>query len=174
MGPTAYRFQAADGFSISLSANNGAYCSPRKNLWEPEIAYYNFTWPTDRHKNSPPVIETNGYSFGVDSGGYATIELGFPSGPVPQLSEYKEGNEPDEKSVYPFLPVSYFLDLMASHGGIISDHWPYIPPMELGATPELTLPHIVKALDPSVWNDEAWEAINWKLIPSYFLLPLTL
>lgn len=177
--PAAYRFEAADGFSISLSANSGAYCRPREELWELDNLNYEVRW-TDR--NNPPTLE---HSITTESelldynrqmyGPYTSVELGFPSGPVPQLTAYKDGDDPDKDSIYPYVPVQEFLNLMTDHGGIIQAHWSYLPPMVAvpdfvenpsSETAEVTFSHIVKALDPSVWA--GWETLNWKSIPATF------
>ena len=156
-GLSAYRFEAADGFSISLSANNGAYCGPRKDLWELQLSYYNFTWPA---RNSPPVVEEVAPPIWR---GYGSVELGFPSGPVPQLKEHKEGGvteSPDTDSIYPFVPVEDFIALMSDHGGIIQSQWPSLPPMDCSTD------DIVDVLDSSAWD--GWDTLNWRSIPVIF------
>ena len=64
-----YRFEAVDGFNISLSANEGAYCKPRENLWVVEKPNYNFI----HSRNQPPDMED------LFSRGYTKVELGFPN-----------------------------------------------------------------------------------------------
>ena len=157
--PAAYRFEAADGFSISLSANEGAYCGPRKDLWEPQLSYYNFTWPA---KNSPPVVEEATHLEFL-LGGYGSVELGYPSGPVPQLKEHKEGgitDAPDKDSIYPYVPVEDFIALMSDHGGIIQSQWSSLPPLDCSTD------DIVDVLDSSAWG--GWDTLNWKSIPGTF------
>jgi hypothetical protein len=166
--PTAYRFEAVDGFSISLSANSGAYCSPRKDIWEIQLPYYNFLWTS---KNSPPELERihqPNYQVDLPNESFATVELGFPSGPVPQLKYFKEGEDPDKDSVFAYVPIIDFLDLMTDHGGIIQANWAYLPPMNTlhDSLEDENLSHIVKALDPSRWA--GWDTINWQVIPTTF------
>ena len=150
VGPAAHRFFAKDGFNISLSASEGAYATPRKDLWEPQLPYYNFVW--------------DGPSFEVEQTenwrGYEAVELGFPSDPVPELAQFKEGDDADEDSVYPWVPVEVFLGLMAKHGGIIPAYWPYLPPMD---PPKLVLPLMKLALFHDALGP--WQALNWKTIP---------
>jgi hypothetical protein len=150
-GPAAQRFFAKDGFNISLSASEGAYATPRKDLWEPQSPYYNFVWVGKRLYDIEQIGNWRGYQ---------AVELGFPSGPVPELAEYKEGDNADEDSVYPWVPVEVFLGLMAKHGGIIPAYWPYLPPMD---PPHLILPLLRLALFHTAGGP--WEALNWKEIP---------
>jgi len=147
----SYRFEAVDGFSISLAANDGAYCKPREDLWVVEKPNYNFL----HLGNKPPEMED------LFARGYTHIELGFPSRPVPTLTNFKEGDEPDEDSVYPYTDVITFLWFMTTHGGIIREQWSYLPPM--------AVPHeeIISALDPSGWKD--WDSLNWQVIPAVCL-----
>ena len=151
VGPAAYRFLAKDGFSISVSASKGAYATPRLDLWEPQLPYYNFVW-------DGPSFEVE--QTGMPWKGYQAVELGFPSGPVPELADYKEGDDPDEESVYPWVPVEVFLGLMTKHGGIIPDNWPYLPPMD---PPHLVLPMLKLALYHKHLGP--WQSLNWKTIP---------
>jgi len=49
---------------------------------------------------------------------YAQVEVGFPSAPVPEFSEYKDGNEEDSESVFGYVPVEIVEDVIRQHGGI--------------------------------------------------------
>lgn len=50
---------------------------------------------------------------------YYLVECGFPSGPVPELREYKDGKElADEETVYGYVPISKVIALLDAHGGI--------------------------------------------------------
>lgn len=49
---------------------------------------------------------------------YREFECGFPSGPVPTLQQWKEGDGDDTRSVYGYVPVQVIVDLVNSHGGI--------------------------------------------------------
>lgn len=49
---------------------------------------------------------------------YYKVECGFPSGPVPSLSEYKDGDGKDEESVFGYVPVDVVIALLNEHGGI--------------------------------------------------------
>lgn len=75
-----------DGFTISVQAHYGAYCSPRVTE---DIEYYQF-------------------------------ECGFPSGPVPELREWKDGDDDtdDTQTVYGYVPVMAIVALVEKHGGI--------------------------------------------------------
>lgn len=54
-----------------------------------------------------------------DRGPWWGVEVGFPSGPVPTLADWKEdfGGTPDEKAVYGYVPIARVVDVIASHGG---------------------------------------------------------
>ena len=74
-----------DGFSMSVQANENAYCTPRQN-------------------NAPK---------------YEEVEVGFPSQSESLLQQYKESPEaPDEKSVYPYVPVEVVEKIVMKHGGV--------------------------------------------------------
>ena len=50
---------------------------------------------------------------------YAEVELGFPSGPVPDyLLEYAEDPRNPMDTVYPYTPVGEVAKLILLHGGI--------------------------------------------------------
>jgi hypothetical protein len=50
---------------------------------------------------------------------YSKVECGYPSGPVPSLSEYKDDAAgKDEESVYGYVPVDVVIALLNEHGGI--------------------------------------------------------
>lgn len=61
---------------------------------------------------------------------YAQVECGFPSAPVPELAEYKDGDrgisdETDTEAVYGYVPASVVAALLNKHGGIKG---PYVYP----------------------------------------------
>jgi len=53
---------------------------------------------------------------------YSQFECGFPSAPVPEIAEWKDGEkedrETDTESVYGYVPVSAIVKLIEAHGGI--------------------------------------------------------
>jgi hypothetical protein len=51
---------------------------------------------------------------------YYKFECGFPSAPVPELAQWKDGseNDPDEGCVFGYVPVEVIVKLIESHGGI--------------------------------------------------------
>lgn len=51
---------------------------------------------------------------------YFQFECGFPSEPVPELREWKDGGdgEDDTQCVYGYVPVEVIVGLVAKHGGI--------------------------------------------------------
>jgi hypothetical protein len=52
-----------------------------------------------------------------NEGPYYEVECGFPSGPVPELANWKDGEGKDEESVYGYVPVEAVERLIAAHGG---------------------------------------------------------
>jgi hypothetical protein len=57
-----------------------------------------------------------------DAEPYYQVECGFPSGRVPELRQYKDGekvsDDTDMESVYGYVPVDTVIELLAAHGGI--------------------------------------------------------
>lgn len=53
---------------------------------------------------------------------YFQFECGFPSAPVPELAEWKDGEKDDRstdtESVYGYVPVQAIVNLIMDHGGI--------------------------------------------------------
>ena len=87
----------ADGFSMSVQANGGAYCSPRANNAERydavEIGFPN--------KSEPLLLQ-------YMEGGYS-----------------EDGAEPDPtQSVYPYVPSSVVNLVLAKHGGMVAGEVP--------------------------------------------------
>ena len=89
------RITCADGFSLSVIAGYGTYCSPR---------------PGD----DDGVAEDY-------SGPYTLVEVGYPSQrPEPWDGRWSERcDDPEEptSSVYGYVPVEWVRDLIESHGG---------------------------------------------------------
>jgi hypothetical protein len=68
-----------------------------------------------------------------DADYYSHVECGYPSAPVPELAEYKDGDREnrasDTESVYGYVPVNVVADLLNAHGGIKGPHiWPEVKP----------------------------------------------
>jgi len=55
-----------------------------------------------------------------ENGNVTHVELGFPSAPIPQIAEHKDGgaDDPDTDCVYGYVPVEKVEELIAAHGGI--------------------------------------------------------
>lgn len=53
---------------------------------------------------------------------YSQVECGFPSAPVPELAQYKDGDrenrDTDTEAVYGYVPANVVADLLNAHGGI--------------------------------------------------------
>lgn len=52
-----------------------------------------------------------------NDGEWYQVECGFPSAPVPELAEWKEGEGDDTKTVYGYVPVEVVSELIEKHGG---------------------------------------------------------
>lgn len=95
------RITCVDGFSLSVIAGTGTYCSPKPPLIP----------------NLPSFIDE--HSDRYYTGPYTHVEVGFPSDrpePWDKWSKYWDGEEPVE-SVYPYVPVELVRELIESHGG---------------------------------------------------------
>jgi hypothetical protein len=89
----------ADGFSMSVQAHGGAYCSPRvenaERYDEVEIGFPN--------ESEPLILQY--------------MEGGF--------SDSEDGAEPDPtQSVYPYVPAWIVSLVLAKHGGIVEGEVP--------------------------------------------------
>lgn len=53
---------------------------------------------------------------------YYQVECGFPSGPVPELAQWKDGSAEDDDTqcVYGYVPIAAVEKLIEAHGGIAS------------------------------------------------------
>jgi hypothetical protein len=50
---------------------------------------------------------------------YTAVELGFPSAYSRLLTPYKEGNESQKKSIFPWTPIAVIEKVVRLHGGIL-------------------------------------------------------
>lgn len=84
--------ECADGFHISVQAHYGAYCQPRPVRLDDDIEEF------------------------------FKVECGFPSAPVPELAEWKDGDKEnrmtDSESVFGYVPVAAVIALIEKHGGL--------------------------------------------------------
>ena len=90
---TRTRIILADGESVSVQANEYAYCSPRENKFWSELLYY----------HAVPYYE---------------YELGFPSFVAGEWLEYAEQPEKPTDTVYGYVPVDLVQKVLDTHGGI--------------------------------------------------------
>ena len=99
---TYKRACCADGYSVSIQAKYGSYCSPRPG----------------------------GDAFGMGgahesyAGPFYKVELGFPSAHDPMLDEWCEDPDNPTDTVYGYVPAQVVRDLIASHGGMVSGECP--------------------------------------------------
>lgn len=79
-----------DGFSISVQAGYGMYCTPRYTMLRGERVLY------------------------------SEVEAGYPSEPEPLIAEYAEDKEEERltNTVYPYVPVEVIDEVLRKHGGI--------------------------------------------------------
>jgi hypothetical protein len=54
---------------------------------------------------------------------YTQFECGFPSEPVPELLQWRDGDD-DMQTVFGFVPVSEIVKLIEKHGGIAEEVTP--------------------------------------------------
>ena len=101
------RITCADGFSLSVIAGGGTYCSPRPTLCSCAYGGEPLTPFDDDVACSYP-------------GPYRTVEVGFPSErPEPWVDwvDHCEDPETPTSTVYGQVPVDVVRALVASHGG---------------------------------------------------------
>ena len=99
------RITCADGFSLSVIAGPGAYCTPRPKM--------------------VPHLPAMPYDDEIDdayfSGPYTHVEVGFPSAkPKPwkkSWRQYSESPGSPTATVYSWVPVELVRDLVQRHGG---------------------------------------------------------
>lgn len=90
---TRTRIILADGESVSVQANEYAYCHPRENQ----------SWSDLLHYHSVPYYE---------------YELGFPSFVDAVWMEYAEQPEKPTDTVYSYVPADVVQEVLDAHGGI--------------------------------------------------------
>lgn len=100
--PTPNRITCADGFSLSVIAGAGYYCTPRPALLA--------GLPDGLVSNAPSDYP----------GPYSEVEVGFPSErpePWALWVERAEDEEAPTGTVYGYTPVELVRELIVSHGG---------------------------------------------------------
>lgn len=85
-----------------------------------------FAW---RVNNAPRIHCADGFSISVqagrglystpreDVGFWSAVELGFPSSPIPEFVQYRDGDGPDEETVFAYVPIEKVVEFLNSHGG---------------------------------------------------------
>lgn len=89
---TRTRIVLADGESLSVQANEYAYCHPRSNLSWIDLGYYDVP--------------------------YYEYEIGFPSFVDATWLEYAEQPEKPTDTVYGYVPADVVQQVLDAHGGI--------------------------------------------------------
>ena len=93
------RVTCADGFTMSVIAGPGAYCSPRPDF---------------------PGIKGSGRVSAEFSGPYVAVEVGYPSErpePWSDWEQYCESPDGPTETVYGYVPVDLVRALVVLHGG---------------------------------------------------------
>lgn len=99
---TPNRITCADGFTLSVIAGPGTYCSPRPALLQ--------GLPDGLVSDAPSDFP----------GPYTAVEVGFPSARPEPWDEWVQRAEDDEHptgTVYGYVPVEMVRALIESHGG---------------------------------------------------------
>ena len=101
----------ADGFTVSVVAGGGTYCTPR-----PSLCTCAFT-----PDGAKTIISAHtGFTLHDYPGPYTEVEVGFPSArpePWEQWAEYVEDPDEPTETIYSYVPVELVEALIASHGG---------------------------------------------------------
>ena len=98
----------ADGFTVSVIAGGGTYCTPRP-------AFCSCAFGLDN-----PIITMASRVSHDYPGPYTEVEVGFPSArpePWEQWAEYVENPDIPTETIYSFVPVELVETLIVSHGG---------------------------------------------------------
>jgi hypothetical protein len=107
----------ADGFTVSVIAGGGTYCTPRPVLCAHP---YNDELCSD----TAPVSDIMYTAACKYSGPYTEVEVGYPSD-VPEpweiWAEFVEDAEKPTETVYAYVPVEDVRDLIRLHGGEVDD-----------------------------------------------------
>lgn len=99
-----------DGFSISVQANECAYCLPRisQGLLDEKL-YFKGTFNFDRDVASGFIDEFIPY---------VEVELGYPSEVEEDLLPYAEDESDPTNTVYGYVPIEIVDSMIQRHGGI--------------------------------------------------------
>lgn len=106
------QIHCADGFSVSVIAGGGTYCSPRPTLCLCALG------------KGPYVPLFNDETAHDYPGPYNTVEVGYPTTtpePWNEWERYAESPEKPTESVYGYVPVDMVRRLIATHGGESDD-----------------------------------------------------
>lgn len=101
-GTTPNRITCADGFTLSVIAGPGVYCTPRPALLD--------ALPDGLVSDAPRDY----------LGPYTAVEVGFPSArpePWAEWSQRAEDEDEPTSTVYGYVPVDMVRALIESHGG---------------------------------------------------------
>lgn len=104
------RLVCNDGFTISVQANECAYCIPRisQGLIDGKLYYKGTFAPAGK-------IEKD---FTKKFIPYVEVELGYPSQVEPDILPYAEDSDDPTRTVYGYVPIEIVDAVVKKHGGI--------------------------------------------------------
>lgn len=105
------RVECADGFSLSVVAGGGIYCSPRPAMCACGVMERPNSYIVDPERDE---VEHD------YPGPYTHVEVGFPSArpePWAEWEQYVENSLEPTNTVYSYVPVDLVRQLIADHGG---------------------------------------------------------
>lgn len=104
--------RCVDGFTVSVIAGGGTYCTPR-----PALCIHGVVPDAD----PAPVVDSILGDASCDfPGPYTAVEVGYPSElpePWEEWSSYAEAPDAATSTVYAWVPVDLVRALLAAHGG---------------------------------------------------------
>lgn len=112
VGNLANKVYCKDGFSVSVIAGGGAYCSPR-----PAYCFCALKGMEDYPPHEPNELEPAPHDY---PGPYIEVEVGFPSErpePWDVWGECAEDPDRPTETVYPYVPIYMIKELIELHGG---------------------------------------------------------
>lgn len=104
------RFVCQDGYSISIQANENAYCQPRITQYQEGNIWHVINGDCVGYGKRPRNYDSENYI------PYESVELGYPSEEDELINEYAE-DEDYLETVYGYVPIEVVEKLIEKHGG---------------------------------------------------------
>lgn len=109
------RIVCQDGYSVSVQANEYAYCTPRYTQFQAEDGWHVINGAYYMSSDTPRNFRTDDYI------PYEEVELGYPSEPDDLINEYAEIGYDDTpnytNTVHGYVPLDIVEKLIEKHGG---------------------------------------------------------